>query len=90
MKIFFKSMLMVGLLEFVGSMVFAQGGQEGRAVNVPGQVNYTWNQMHTGIYEGMIAETVTMQGFAGDRIRAYFSHLKAIFLYHIIFIKEQI
>ncbi|MCL2478176.1 MAG: dienelactone hydrolase family protein [Treponema sp.] len=32
-----------------------------------------WNQLQTDAYEGMLAETVTMQGYSGDRIHAYFS-----------------
>ena len=32
-----------------------------------------WNQFQTDAYEGMIAETVTMAGYKGDRIQAYFS-----------------
>ena len=32
-----------------------------------------WNQLRTDAYEGMLAETVTMPGYAGDRIHAYFS-----------------
>ena len=32
-----------------------------------------WNQLNTGAYEGMLAETVTMPGYNGDRIHAYFS-----------------
>jgi len=32
-----------------------------------------WNQLQTDDYEGMLAETVTMPGYSGDRIHAYFS-----------------
>ena len=32
-----------------------------------------WNELKTDAYEGMLAETITMQGYNGDRIRAYFS-----------------
>lgn len=32
-----------------------------------------WNQFRTDAYEGMLAETVTIKGYNGDRIRAYFS-----------------
>ena len=32
-----------------------------------------WNQLQTDVYEGMIAETVTVPGYTGDRIHAYFS-----------------
>jgi carboxymethylenebutenolidase len=32
-----------------------------------------WNQINTGEYEGMLAETITMQGYNGDFIHAYFS-----------------
>lgn len=32
-----------------------------------------WNQLKTDQYEGMLAETVTMNGYNGDRIHAYFS-----------------
>ena len=32
-----------------------------------------WNNLQTGEYEGMIAETVSMPGFGGDTIRAYYS-----------------
>jgi len=32
-----------------------------------------WNQLQTDAYEGMLAETITMPGYNGDRIRAYFS-----------------
>lgn len=32
-----------------------------------------WNQFRTDGYEGMIAETVTLNGDGGDRIRAYLS-----------------
>ena len=32
-----------------------------------------WNQLNTGDYEGMLAETITMPGYNEDRINAYFS-----------------
>lgn len=32
-----------------------------------------WNSLNTGEYEGMIAETVTIPGYQGDFIRAYYS-----------------
>lgn len=32
-----------------------------------------WNQLQTGEYEGMLAETVAIPGYNGDRIHAYFS-----------------
>ena len=32
-----------------------------------------WNDLRTDAYEGMLAETVTMPGYGGDRIHAYFS-----------------
>ena len=32
-----------------------------------------WNQDRTDAYKGMLAETVTMQGYNGDRIHAYFT-----------------
>ena len=32
-----------------------------------------WNQLQTDRYEGMLAETVTVEGYGGDRIHAYFS-----------------
>ena len=32
-----------------------------------------WNQLNTGKYEGMLAETITIPGHNGDRIHAYFS-----------------
>ena len=32
-----------------------------------------WNDIQTGNYEGMIAETVTIRGFNGDSIHAYYS-----------------
>ena len=32
-----------------------------------------WNQLKTDVYQGMLAETVTMPGYSGDRIHAYFS-----------------
>ena len=32
-----------------------------------------WNDLRTDAYEGMLAETVTMPGFGGDPIHAYFS-----------------
>ena len=32
-----------------------------------------WNQFNTGDYEGMIAETVTISGYNGDRTNAYFA-----------------
>ncbi|MDR0459126.1 MAG: dienelactone hydrolase family protein [Coriobacteriales bacterium] len=32
-----------------------------------------WNQLQTDAYEGMLAETVTLPGYQGDRIHAYFS-----------------
>ena len=32
-----------------------------------------WNDIDTGKYEGMIAETVVIEGFGGDRIPAYYS-----------------
>ena len=30
-----------------------------------------WNQLRTDAYEGMLAETVTVEGFGGDRIHTY-------------------
>ena len=32
-----------------------------------------WNQWQTDEYNGMLAETITMRGYNGDMIRAYFS-----------------
>ena len=32
-----------------------------------------WNQLNTGDYEGMLAETITISGYGGDDIHAYFS-----------------
>ena len=32
-----------------------------------------WNQLRTDEYEGMLAETITMPGYNGDRIHAYLS-----------------
>jgi len=32
-----------------------------------------WNQLQTDAYEGMLAETVTVEGYSGDRVHAYFS-----------------
>jgi len=32
-----------------------------------------WNQIQTGEYEGMLAETVVMPGYNGNRIHAYYS-----------------
>ena len=32
-----------------------------------------WNQLHTGDYEGMLAETITMRGHNNDLVRAYYS-----------------
>ena len=32
-----------------------------------------WNQLQTGAYEGMIAETVTIKGHNGDAINAYYA-----------------
>ena len=32
-----------------------------------------WNTIRTDAYEGMLAETVTMDGYNGDKIHAYFS-----------------
>jgi carboxymethylenebutenolidase len=32
-----------------------------------------WDQLKTDEYEGMMAETITMSGYNGDRIHAYFS-----------------
>jgi len=32
-----------------------------------------WNQFQTDEYSGMLAETITIEGFEGDRIRAYYS-----------------
>ena len=32
-----------------------------------------WNQINTGEYEGMLAETVSMAGYGGDELRAYLS-----------------
>ena len=71
MKMLFKSVLLAGLLEFVGSMVFAQDKKaDATAEN---KLNYAWNQMHTGQHESMIAETVTIRGYNNDLIRAYYS-----------------
>ena len=73
MRMLAKSMLMAGLLEFVGSIVFAQGNQKEAAAAKPDQFNYSWNQLHTGVHEAMIAETVTMKGFNNDEVKAYYS-----------------
>ncbi len=32
-----------------------------------------WNDLNTGAYEGMIAETISIPGYQGDSIRAYYS-----------------
>lgn len=32
-----------------------------------------WNQFHTDDYQGMLAETITMGGYHGDPVHAYFS-----------------
>ena len=32
-----------------------------------------WNDLNTGAYEGMIAETIGLAGCQGDPIRAYYS-----------------
>ena len=32
-----------------------------------------WNQFRTDAYEGMLGETVTMAGYNGDLINAYFT-----------------
>lgn len=32
-----------------------------------------WNSLNTGSYEGMICETISLKGFNGDSIRAYYS-----------------
>ncbi|MCD7752653.1 MAG: dienelactone hydrolase family protein [Lachnospiraceae bacterium] len=32
-----------------------------------------WNSLNTGDYEGMIAETISITGYQGDTIRAYYS-----------------
>lgn len=32
-----------------------------------------WNKLNTGEYEGMLAETITMSGFGGEDVRAYYS-----------------
>lgn len=32
-----------------------------------------WNDIHTGKYEGMIAETITFPGYQGDLVNAYYS-----------------
>ncbi|MCD8023820.1 MAG: dienelactone hydrolase family protein, partial [Lachnospiraceae bacterium] len=32
-----------------------------------------WNTLNTGDYEGMIAETITISGYNGENIRAYYS-----------------
>ncbi len=32
-----------------------------------------WNKLDTGAYEGMIAETISLKGYNGDTIRAYYS-----------------
>jgi carboxymethylenebutenolidase len=73
MKMLYKSLLVAGLLEFVGSIVFAEGSRQREAVKGPDQLNYAWNQLNTAAYEAMIAETVTIRGYNGDLIRAYYS-----------------
>ncbi|MDR0472197.1 MAG: dienelactone hydrolase family protein [Treponema sp.] len=73
MKMFFKSMLMAGLLELIGGIAFAEENQQKAAAATPNQFNYPWNKLHTGVYEGMLAETVTMQGYNNDPVRAYYS-----------------
>ena len=32
-----------------------------------------WNNLQTGEYEGMLAETVTLPGYNGDMIHTYYS-----------------
>ena len=35
--------------------------------------NTMWNDLQTGAREGMIAETISLRGYEGDQIRAYYS-----------------
>ena len=75
-----KLALQVPLFAVSASMAFGQGGSQGSggtSSNGPG-VNKSenpvlWNQLNTGDYEGMLAETVTIQGFNNDSVRAYYS-----------------
>jgi carboxymethylenebutenolidase len=64
------------LIAVSASMAFAQSGSQ----SSPGSTgsNRTgsptlWNQLHTGKYEGMLAETITIQGYNSDPVRAYYS-----------------
>ena len=71
MRMFLKSVLVAGSLELIGGMVFAQDKKD--AATGVNQYNYAWNQLHTGVYESMIAETVTIRGYNNELIRAYYS-----------------
>ena len=73
MKMLFKSLVLAGFLDLVGSMVFAEGSRQREAIKGPDEVNYAWNQLHTGAYEAMIAETVAIRGYNNDLVRAYYS-----------------
>jgi carboxymethylenebutenolidase len=65
-------MSMLGLMGIVGGTAFAAGKQQRPAV-ADDQFSHLWNQLHTNDYEGMRAETVTMQGYNNDQVRAYYS-----------------
>jgi carboxymethylenebutenolidase len=70
MKIFLKSLLIVGLLGLIRALGWAQQGQQRTAAN---QFNYPWNQLNTGLNEGMLAETITLRGNNNDPVAAYSS-----------------
>jgi carboxymethylenebutenolidase len=72
MNMFLKRMLMVGLMDIVGGTAFSEGRQQREAI-ADDQFSHLWNQLHTGAYEGMLAETVTMRGYNNDQVRAYYS-----------------
>ena len=38
---------------------------------------FVWNDLNTGAYEGMIAETICIPGHNGDNIRAYYARPRA-------------
>jgi len=76
-----RSGIAVPLIAVSASLAFGQGANQTppspAAGAAPGPAKSTqptlWNQLHTGEYEGMLAETITMRGHNNDLVRAYYS-----------------
>ena len=75
-----RSGIAVSLIAASASLAFGQGGNQssnglksdGLKTEGTGSPKL-WNQLNTGDYEGMLAETITIQGYNHDMVRAYYS-----------------